>query len=110
MQYTLRDVWGFSTVHAAMPEDPTNPSRDYVADFMKAANEAARERGITRLNVPSDALDQSRDLILDEAARSLSAVAEIVNETLTLTHDSLLGQVDWISLLDRNLSATKETF
>lgn len=69
---TVQEVWGFSDILAVNVE---------VSDFCKAMNAAAVSRNIAP-NVPSDALDLSRDIMLDEAAQSLGAECEIVDTTL----------------------------
>lgn len=75
---TVKDVWGFSTMEIAKPDTDTT---DRIAEFCTAMNAAALDRGI-KPNVPSDALDLSRDICLDEAAQSLGLEWEIVGDTL----------------------------
>lgn len=94
MKDKTRDILGFDKVLAAMPAHPTDAQHDYVHEFGVALERAAADRGLS-LKAPSDALDQSRDLVIDEAARALSAGWEIRDDTLLLTHDSLAGVVDW---------------
>lgn len=58
---TVYDVWGFGRIIAAGPEDGT----DYIARVQKAMSAGAQDRGIAA-HIPSDQLDMSRDLILDD--------------------------------------------
>ena len=60
--HTVLSVWGFSDVLSVDAD---------ISDFMKALN-AAESRGI-KAHLPSDALDLSRDLMIDEAAHQLGA-------------------------------------
>lgn len=100
--YTAKQVWGFTHVYAAMPADPSRPDHDYVQEFMGALNRAAAERGVARLDAPSDALDVSRDLIIDEAAKALGAVWAQRGDDLLVTHTALVDAVDWDDLLARH--------
>jgi hypothetical protein len=72
------DVWGFhsATSMALGGEDPT-------VAFMQAANAAARDRGIDPTK-PSDALDLSRDCILDDATTATDYNWQIHAGTLYL--------------------------
>lgn len=74
MSFTMQQVWGFSDVLTLNID---------VHDFCKALNEAALSRSITP-NVPSDALDLSRDLMITEAAHSLRAWWRLDGHTLYL--------------------------
>ena len=84
---TVREVWGFGEVLSVEVD---------VADFCRAMNRAATERGIAP-NVPSDALDLSRDVMLDEAAASLGADWSITPDgTLRLWRRDLI--IKWDSV------------
>lgn len=76
---TVLDVWGFSNILAV---------EVLISDFCKAMNAAAESRSIAA-NVPSDALDLSRDVMLDEAAASLNARWALVDSTLRLWRSDL---------------------
>lgn len=80
---TVKDAWGFSESLAVNAD---------VNEFFKAANAAALDRGI-KPNEPSDALDLSRDVILDEAAQRLGLEWEIVEDTIRLWPRGLT--LDW---------------
>lgn len=71
---TVQDVWGFS--------ESLSVNTD-VNQFFAAMNAAALDRGI-KPNEPSDALDMSRDVILDDAAQKLGVQWEIVENTIRL--------------------------
>lgn len=71
---TVKDVWGFSESLAVNAD---------INEFFKHVNDAAKDRGIDA-HVPSDALDMSRDIILDEAAQKLGLEWEIVDDTIRL--------------------------
>ncbi|WP_100514373.1 hypothetical protein [Mycobacteroides abscessus] len=58
---TVFEVWGFGKIVAAGPDSGIN----YIDRLSKAMNTQAAARGIAA-HVPSDALDMSRDVILDE--------------------------------------------
>lgn len=58
---TVYDVWGFGKIIAAGPEVGAN----YIGRVQEAMNAGATDRGIAA-HVPSDQLDMSRDLILEE--------------------------------------------
>lgn len=73
-----------------------------VNDFLKEVNTAASERGII-LNEPSDALDMSRDVILDEAAARCSVRWEIIDRTMCLTPTSL--RFDWKAYIEAEADA-----
>lgn len=64
---TTQEVWGFGTIEVAKPSTDTT---DRVAEFCRNLNAAAASRSIEP-NVPSDALDMSRDIMLDEAAHAM---------------------------------------
>ena len=83
---TVKEVWGFSNILAVNIQ---------VSDFCRAMNAAAAARGIAP-HVPSDSLDMSRDIMLDEAAQSLGASWEIVDDTMRVAPRSV--RVDWSSL------------
>lgn len=76
---TVLDVWGFSGILAV--EVP-------IDSFTRAMDRTARDRGIAP-HIPSDALDLSRDIMLDEAAAALNAQWEIVGTTLRLWRSDL---------------------
>lgn len=80
---TKLDVWGFSHVLTVETDVP---------EFCKALNREAESRGI-RPNVPSDALDLSRDLMLTDAAWKQGALWSIDGDTLRLWRHDLT--VDW---------------
>lgn len=72
---TMQEVWGFGRIAAVT----TDEDADTIGRFCKALDRAAKERHIAP-HVPSDALDMSRDVMVDEAARSLDMQWEIVND------------------------------
>lgn len=86
-KYTIQQVWGFGNVEAVEADIP---------GFLIALNAAATSRGIAS-HLPSDALDLSRDSILDEAAQSVGADWHIAPgvplSTLRLARTGL--SVDW---------------
>ncbi len=84
---TVQEVWGFSAYLAVDAEGGTIGPQ-----FLAAMNEAALDRGITP-NVPSDALDMSRDVIMMEAAQRVGANFDIVNGTLRIVPTGVT--VDW---------------
>lgn len=75
----MRAPWGFTSVAFVGPEGSDMRSR-----FLAAMNDGARERGIARTDVESDALDMSRDLILSEAAHAVGGEFQVHDETLIL--------------------------
>lgn len=76
---TMLEVWGFSTILVASPQT----TDDLPAKTMDSINNAARERGI-HPGQPSDALDLSRDIIIDEALAP--APWSIVNNALCVAY------------------------
>lgn len=82
---TAQDVWGFST---------TLMVNVNVNAFMRSANEAALSRGI-RPHKPSDALDMSRDVILDEAAQAHNSQWRIVGTELRVWPFGIEWQESW---------------
>lgn len=74
------DVWGFSRVLAVTDSTDT---RDLPNMFAQAFSREAESRGISP-SVPSDALDMSRDLILDDAARSMGFMWHQKGEVVAL--------------------------
>lgn len=84
---TVQDVWGFTWI--------TGVDTD-IADFCQAMNAAAESRSIAP-NVPSDALDVSRDLMLDEAAQSLNAYWAIEGKELRVWPRGLTVRWDSVS-------------
>lgn len=84
---TIEEVWGFSEIVAVNVE---------VSDFCKAMNAAAESRNIAP-NVPSDALDLSRDIMLDEAAQSLRSEWEVVGNTIRVWPNGVT--LDWAAIL-----------
>lgn len=83
---TVKEVWGFSH-YLAVDLDGTLGDR-----FLAAMNAEALDRGITP-NVPSDALDASRNVIMDDAARKVGAEWSIVDDTLRVCPRNVT--VDW---------------
>lgn len=77
---SAKEALGFTSIEALTVE---GDSRDMPNLMAKAINGAALSRGI-RVNGPSDALDMSRDIILDEAAASLGCTWEIKGDTLRI--------------------------
>ena len=86
---TVKEVWGFSHT-LTVDLDGTLCNR-----FLAAMNDAAVDRGIVP-NVPSDALDASRDVILWDAAAKVGAQWSIVDDTLRLAPTGLT--VDWLAV------------
>jgi len=82
---TAQEVWGFSTTLMV------NMS---VNHFMRSVNGAAVDRGINP-RVPSDALDLSRDLILDEAAAEHNMQWEIVGTELRVWPVQIAWRSSW---------------
>lgn len=80
MAATMQEAWGFSTLTTATPD---GSFEDVSSRFCKALGEAAKSRGIAT-HIPSDALDMSRDVMLDEAAQSIGMQWQIVGDTLRL--------------------------
>lgn len=76
----ILDVWGFSRVLAVTVSTDT---RDLPNLFAQAFSREAKARGIDS-SKPSDALDMSRDLILDDAARSIGFTWHQKGEELAL--------------------------
>lgn len=87
-KHTVRDVWGFS--------DTLSVNAD-ANKFMQRVDFHAKDRGIES-NVPSDALDQSRMVILSDAARDLKVEWEVVGDTLRLWPVGL--KINWDAVLD----------
>lgn len=87
-KYTIQEVWGFGRTIAVNAD---------IASFLQAMHRAAVSRGILATHLPSDALDLSRDIILDEAAAALGVTWAIVPgeplSTLRLARRGL--SVDW---------------
>lgn len=77
---STKEALGFTSIEALTVE---GDSRDMPNLMAKAINGAALSRGI-RVTGPSDALDMSRDIILDEAAASLGCTWEIKGDTLRI--------------------------
>lgn len=88
---TMQEVWGFGSIIAVSNADDT------AGDFCRALNTAAASRSITP-NVPSDALDQSRDIMVDEAAHSLGMEWAVVDDTLRLWPVNVT--VDWAAITE----------
>lgn len=82
---TAKDVWGFSTTLMVNVD---------VNNFMRTANGKAVARGI-RPHVPSDAMDLSRDIILDEAAQEHRSSWEIVGTELRVWPVGVSWQSSW---------------
>lgn len=61
MQNNLRDVWGFNRISLGSPADPAVS----VKAVVEALAVGAQDRGIDSSR-PSDALDTSRDVIIDD--------------------------------------------
>ncbi|MEB3023051.1 MULTISPECIES: hypothetical protein [Mycolicibacter] len=76
---TVYDVWGFGKIVAA----GADPNGDYVARVQKAMAAGAADRGISP-SEPSDALDASRNIILDEF---LGGEWQIDSGTLYVAYD-----------------------
>lgn len=77
---STQEALGFSSIEALTVE---GDNRDMPNLMAKAINGAALSRGI-KVNAPSDALDMSRDIILDEAAATLGCTWEISGDTLRI--------------------------
>ena len=102
-QYTTQDVWGFAFILAAIVTD--NDSDDSVNPFMQKVVAAAKERGVTRFDEPSDALDQCRDICFDEAAVEMKLHWMLRNDVLYLIDLRLLGLDSVIEELDRQAAS-----
>lgn len=76
---TIYDVWGFGKIIAAGADSTV----DYLARVQLAMAAGARDRGISPAE-PSDALDASRNIILDEY---LGGEWQIVAGTLYVAYD-----------------------
>lgn len=83
---TMVEVWGFRSVLSVEAS---------VQEFCRALGKAAKERGIPS-HLPSDALDASRDLMLDEAAQAVNATWSIADECLRLAKVGLT--INWDSI------------
>jgi hypothetical protein len=106
LQYTAQDVWGFGSILIAAPEDDN--AGENVQRFSATLNlVAAEEYGIKEFHFPQDAIDQSRDLIIDEAARRLGIDEwHIENGTLLLIDHRLMGwRDDVLAALRRHINA-----
>lgn len=76
----VQEALGFSSIEALTVE---GDNRDLPSMMAKAINAAGASRGIP-MTGPSDSLDMSRDIILDEAATSLGFAWEISGDTLRI--------------------------
>lgn len=75
---TLTEALGLKEIFAL--STPTFGTQlDLTARFLTAVAEAASSRGIS-INGPSDALDMSRDICLQEAAEAIDFTFEIIHE------------------------------
>lgn len=83
-KHTAQEVYGFSSIVAAGRDE----DRDFIRDILDGITAAAAERGIP-ITEPSDALDLSRDIILDEAV-GVTGNWTIQDGTLFVAYDDVV--------------------
>lgn len=93
MQNNIVEVWGFSKI--ALGGAATAGGKNWSpASFMEALGVGAQDRGIDP-NVPSDALDASRDCIIDDVVfgvgsdRRPGAAWEIKDDTIYVVSEGM---------------------